>query len=210
MSSKGAATLAIIRDAGSGAVTQAELGKASEGSTASSSWLDVLTTVVPTGVIAGYSAILAALLGAIPKPSPEDPAPNQFLGWRLALWGVFIGISLLLAWNSYRTQAKQQEKKRAIPMELVVSAAAFAFWGLASPGTWLTELPGFENPALKPVATIAVAVVATLILGVFSNQMSKKLTKQDSTTPDSVTPDSVTPDSVTPGALPPMAPVGPN
>lgn len=152
---------------------QRELGKAPPDSSSNSGWLDVLSTLVPTGVIAGYSAVLAPLLEAIQKPTAEAPTPDQLLVWRIPLWILFIGISVFLGLRAYNPP--QGQKRRPLPMEVVTSAAAFAFWGLAGPGTWLPDVLAVDNPGLRPVLPLGVAVIAALVLGGLSGRMVTKL-----------------------------------
>src|SRR5690349_14665912 len=48
---------------------------------------DVLAKQIPTELIAPYTAIMAAIVGAVAKPTTTNPNPDQLETWR---WGAFV------------------------------------------------------------------------------------------------------------------------
>ena len=176
MSVRGVGTLAALReDPGSAGdpVRKADIGKAPPNDTAVATALDTLVQVVPTGIIAGYSAILAYIIGAIAAPTKADLHPDQLLGLRVGLWVVFLLLSFGLAISSYHSQAKKATRK--VPMEVWVSTLAFAVWALGSPGTWFAEVVSLKNDKLEAGVPVAVVIIGTLILSMMSSRLRTKL-----------------------------------
>ena len=179
MSVSGTAAMAVVRDAATAVgedVMKAEVGKAPPASNESASWLDVLTQLIPTGVIAGYSAILTLLLGGIEAASADELEPDRLLIWRIPLWFVFIALTFFLTLRSYKAKSGTKPR-RAIPVEAWLSTGAFAAWGTAAPGTWVLDLDGMldASAGVRSAVPLGIAVIAALVLSGFSKTLQEKL-----------------------------------
>ena len=182
MSVSGTAAMAVVRDAAKAVgedVMKAEVGKAPPESNESASWLDVLTQLIPTGVIAGYSAILTLLVGGIETASADDLEPDRLLIWRIPLWFVFIALTFFLTMRSYKEKSAKSGSapRRAIPVEAWLSTGAFAAWGAAAPGTWVLDLDSMldASAGVRSAVPLGIAVIAALVLSGFSKSLQEKL-----------------------------------
>lgn len=178
MSASGVARLAVARDeGGGGTLTAAELGK---GGTSTASYLDVVTTLIPTGVVAGYTTLLTILLGLVPEPTAASPSPDEQVPLRVVLSVVFAALAFAYVVVDYRAQ----DGTRTAPLpEAGASTFAFIVWALAMPGTWLVEVIP-SDAAVQAFTPAAVAVVGAMVLGLVSGELRKRLPVPPPAPPD--------------------------
>lgn len=129
------------------------------------SFLDVLTSAIPTEPLAGYTALVAIVAAA--------KSHNQFLALRWWVYAVFLAIVIASVQVSYSARkAKPLPKggvsagrQRTVPVAEILSATiAAAAWGLVSPGSGLqVMLKGDTATITMACITIGGAALVTLI-----------------------------------------------
>lgn len=136
MSVSSLTTIAAAREEAPGRrPTKGEIGKvpahhAEAGQAASVA--DVLAKQLPTELVAPYTALTAAIVAAIAKPTPTDPHPDQLIWWRWAAFAVLIASVILLVWFG-----KQQKTDTwAFPAPAITSGVVAAVaWACMMPGS---------------------------------------------------------------------------
>ena len=178
MSTAGAATLAVVRETASGdddVITKSDTGTSTE--RVAARWTDILAKLVPTGMIGSYSFLIGVIIALIEDPTEGQPAPNEYIGFRIALWALFIALTFGYSYAAYvkrRSAAVAAgDPRRRFPWELVASTFAFAAWGMSTPGSWVID--SLDSSFWRVVAPTGIAVVAVLILGIFSDNIRSKL-----------------------------------
>ena len=93
---------------------------------------DVLAKQFPTELVAPYTALTAAIVAAVAKPTPRDPHPDQLIWWRWAAFAVLIASVILVVWFGKR----QKTGRWRFPLAAITSGVvAAAVWGCMMPGS---------------------------------------------------------------------------
>ena len=85
---------------------------------------DVLAKQIPTELIAPYTALTAAIVGAVAQPTPANPHPDQLSGWRWAAFAVLVASVILVVWFGKSQKTKTWDFPYAAVIAGVVSAVA--------------------------------------------------------------------------------------
>jgi hypothetical protein len=119
---------------------------------------DVLAKQIPTELIAPYTALTAAIVGAIAKPSKKNPSPDQLAGWRWAAFALLVGSVILLVW-----WGKQQKTGTwTFPLIPVVAGVVSAvFWAFLMPGSPL--VPYLHSKHAKEFLPLFMALGGTVV-----------------------------------------------
>lgn len=139
--------------------TKAESGEnpTDTGHTQDASLATLLVKQVPTGLVAAYTALTAALV-ELTKPTDSDPNPDQLLGYRWVAFGIMVVTSFVLTYLSYRSKAEAGARQPVA--ELIGVTVAAAGWGLVTPESpALAQAEGSSGVAL----VLVIAFVATAI-----------------------------------------------
>lgn len=180
------------RPAVDGMITKADIGKGSADDAAG--WADVLAAIVPTVVIAGYSALLSFLLAAIKETTHKaieevvrglpanlsqekiseriaaEVVPNHFLEIR---WAMIVFFALVVFVWVGRGYSSQGSARRNSAVEAGVATGAFVVWALGMVGT---PIPLYiQDPVLSVFAPFAILIVGGIVLALFSEQLRQKL-----------------------------------
>jgi Na+-translocating ferredoxin:NAD+ oxidoreductase RnfD subunit len=124
--------------------------------TANASVADVLAKQIPTELIAPYTALTAAIVGSVAKPTVKNPHPDQLSGWRWAAFAVLIGSVILLVWFGKR----QKTDTWNFPVAAVVAGVVCAgLWAFIMPGSPLVPYLGKTADTLVPLFVAVVGVV---------------------------------------------------
>ena len=151
-------TLSAVRERRS--PTKRDVGKATdEADEEKPSASDLLVTVIPTELVAPYTALTAAIVGAIDKPTAKAPDPDQFELWR---WLAFVVLVLTTA-VVVRGGAKKKGVTREPKLEVAVATIAAAGWASALPESPL--IPYLDDKTEIFVPLFAALVAIALILG---------------------------------------------
>lgn len=121
--------------------------------------VDALAKQVPTELIAPYTALVAAIVGAVAKPTKTNPNPDQLSQWRWAAFAVLVGSVILLVWFG----THQKTGKWNFPLAAVFAGTiSAALWAFLMPGSPLVPYLGKTANTLVPlfVAVGGVVVVA--------------------------------------------------
>ena len=110
MSISSLTTIATVREAASRSETpqrptKGQIGKVPTGHTDADQHAgitDVLAKQIPTELIAPYTALTAALVGAVSKPTTKNPHPDQLAGWRWAAFVLLVASVILVVWQERR------------------------------------------------------------------------------------------------------------
>jgi len=154
MSSSSLTTLAVARDFR--APTKRDIGKAAPEQQKKPgeqepppekppSIPDLLVTLLPTGIVAGYSAVITVVVGILPDPTPSQTDPPEHLLSRFVLLGAMVLFVAGWTWQDYRTKAAETrdpakpEPPRTPWPEIVGASVIAAGWGLATPGSPLAD-----------------------------------------------------------------------
>jgi hypothetical protein len=127
---------------------------------------DVLAKQIPTELIAPYTALTAAIVGAVAKPTTASPNPDQLAGWRWAAFAVLIASVILLVWFGKRQKTGTWDFPVAAVCAGVVSAVLWAFLMPGSPLVpYLSETANTLVPLFVAVGgTVVAAGTATILV----------------------------------------------
>lgn len=122
---------------------------------------DVLAKQLPTELVAPYTALTAAIVGTIAKPTPKNPHPDQLTYWRWTAFAVLIASVILLVWLG-----KQQKTTRwNFPLAAVTSGVVAAgVWACMMPGSPISPYLHSEHAQVLVPLFIAVAGVVAAAL----------------------------------------------
>jgi hypothetical protein len=152
MSIAGLGAVAAVRDERD--VTRGDTGKAvGDDANDVAKTRDLVATLVPTGAIAGYSALLAVVIEYIEGETKKGNAPGNFGPLRWTLFGAFL---LATAWLVAMAHRKRRSGSgRRFPKdEVIVALLAATAWGLSGPGTPLALVFSGLNAVLIPSAVL--------------------------------------------------------
>jgi hypothetical protein len=94
---------------------------------------DVLAKQVPTELIAPYTALTAAIVGAVAKPTTKNRHPDQLAGWRWAAFVLLLVSVLLVVWFGKRQKSGTWRFPFVAALAGICAAAAWAFLMPGSP-----------------------------------------------------------------------------
>jgi len=151
-------TVAAVRDTES--PLKADTGKATRAETGvPASMTDLLVTQVPTELVAPYTAVSAALAGAVAKATSANPHPDQLAAWRWIAFVILIAGIVGLTWEG------KQRKKPGGPfpaLEVAGALIAGVGWALALPASPLSPyLHGTAAQTATPLVIAFAAIVAS-------------------------------------------------
>jgi hypothetical protein len=151
-------SLAAVRD--TRAPTKQDVGKstAAPGAAAEpASLTDILISQVPTELVAPYTAVTAAIVGAVAKPSTAVPNPDQLAAWRWLAFAILIVATAALVWEGKNRKAPGG----AFPLlEITGAVIAATGWAFALPGSPLTPYLHGVALTLTPLIVAFGAVAA--------------------------------------------------
>jgi len=105
-------TLAAARDKRS--PTKQDVGKVTlDKAEEPASLTDILVTQVPTEIVAPYTVISAAIVGAVANPSEAMPNPDQLAAWRWLAFGILIVATVVLVWRANIASRKMASVPRS-------------------------------------------------------------------------------------------------
>jgi hypothetical protein len=178
MSTSSLTTLAVTRD--SRVPTKADIGKAvskdaapagEEAAEKPPTIPDLLVTLLPTGIVAAYTAAITVVVGVLPDATAAEPSPAEHLGPRFILLALMICSVAGWTWRDYKEKSRKAKStaKRTPWTEISGASVVAAGWGLAMPGSPLAALvnTGFSEvfwPLLAGFAALGVAGVISVKL----------------------------------------------
>jgi len=153
-------SVAAVRDTES--PLKQDTGKATRAEgTVPASMTDLLVTQVPTELVAPYTAVSAALAGAVAKAASANPHPDQLAAWRWIAFVILVLGIVGLTWEGKR------RKKPGGPFPLLeVTGALIAGigWAFALPASPLSPyLHGTAAQTATPLVIAFAAIVASSI-----------------------------------------------
>jgi MFS family permease len=152
-------TLAAARDAGK--PTKQDVGKSTSGEAEEpASLTDILVTQVPTELVAPYTAVTAAIVGAVGTPSKAVPNPDQLAGWRWLAFAILIVATVILIWEGKRRKSQAQDNPFPL-LEVTGAVVAATGWAFALPGSPLIPYLHGTSQVLAPLIIAFAAVAAT-------------------------------------------------
>jgi hypothetical protein len=162
-------TLAVVRDGGP--PSRADVGKAPPAEPAEpakpATIGDLLQTMVPTSVVAAYTAAVATLVAHIEPMTSENPHPDQFLGWRWGLFAIMVAFAVGLTVSGYHLK-KPAGSGRSLPvLETLGALTVAAGWGLAVPQSPLVAQ--FHDPDSAWLVPLVVGFGTLAIGSVIAN-----------------------------------------
>lgn len=153
-------TIAAIREAGNGP-EKGQIGKVQPGHVdagKAAAATDVFAKQIPTELIAPYTVLTAAIVGAVAKPTKKNPAPDQLSGWRWAAFAVLVASVILMVWWGKR----QKTGTWSFPIAAVSAGLLSAvFWALLMPGSPL--VPYLHSKHAKEFLPLFIAVIGAVV-----------------------------------------------
>jgi hypothetical protein len=141
---------------------------------------DVLAKQLPTELVAPYTALTAAIVAAVAKPTRANPHPDQLVGWRWAAFAILIASVVLLVW--FGTQQKSPEHAWTFPVAAVLAGVvAAAVWACMMPGSPISPYLHSEHAKVLVPLFIAVGGVVAAALSASILVSAKSLTPTTST-----------------------------
>ena len=154
-------TLAACRDVGT--PTKQDVGKSPSGTAGEpASLTDILVTQVPTELIAPYTAVTAAIVGAVAAPSKAAPNPDQLASWRWLAFAILIVATVILIWEGKRRKSQAQGNPFPL-LEVTGTVIAATGWAFALPGSPLIPYLHGTSQVLAPLIVAFAAVAATAV-----------------------------------------------
>lgn len=176
-------SLAAVRD--TRAPTKQDVGKSTAADKAQepASLTDILISQVPTELVAPYTAVTAAIVGAVAKPSKAVPNPGQLTGWRWLAFAILIVATVALVWEGKRRKSEHSD----FPLlEITGAVIAATGWAFALPGSPLIPYLHGVSQTLTPllIAFGAVAATAMTASALQAPRRSAATTKASAVVPD--------------------------
>jgi hypothetical protein len=177
MSVSSLTTIATVREEASRAASprrpkKGQIGKVPTGHTDAdkdAGIADVLAKQIPTELIAPYTALTAALVGAVGKPTAKNPHPDQLAGWRWAAFALLVGSVILVVWAG----KAQKSGTWNFPLIAVTAGVLSAIaWAFLMPGSPLVPyLHSKHATTLVPLfAAVGGAVVAAITAALLTSK----------------------------------------
>jgi hypothetical protein len=159
--------------------TKAHVGKQNvspDDKTKQASVPNMLVSSVPTELVAPYTAVTAAIVGAIEKVTRANPNPDQYEFWRWLALAMLIFFTVGFVWSG----ARRKGSTRKVPLlELATSFTAAVGWALSLPNSPLTIHLDQAERIFVPlfVAFAAVGLMAMLATGLRRKAKTKPHTR---------------------------------
>jgi hypothetical protein len=134
-------------------------------------WSTTLASVIPTEILAGYTAVLGATVGSV-----QDGMPHEYLPFRFVWYIVGILATPAIVWYFYErrhfTQRTAESSAPSFPLSEVIAATiAATAWFTAMPGSpWEVVLGKGAFAILSTTTT----VIGALLVGIFAHQLTKE------------------------------------
>lgn len=149
-------SVAAIRDSRS--PTKLDVGKSTSTDPAKAeepaSLTDMLVSQVPTELVAPYTAVTAAIVGA------AEPT-NQLAGWRWLVFAILIVSIVALVWEGKR---RKSEGGKFPLLEIVAALVAGVGWAFALPGSPLIPYLDGKSAILTPIVIAFAAVCLSSVI----------------------------------------------
>lgn len=156
--------------------TKQSVGKAAAGAPGAqelAGMTDLLATQVPTELVAPYTAITAAIVGAVASPSAAHPHPDQLAVWRWIAFGMLVGLTVAFVWAG----ARRKSAHRRFPLlEIVGATVAATGWAFVLPGSPL--VPYIHGQTSRTIVPLLVAFGATSLIGLTATGLQGERGKQ--------------------------------
>jgi hypothetical protein len=177
MSISSLTTIATVREAASRSETpqrptKGQIGKVPTGHTDADQHAgitDVLAKQIPTELIAPYTALTAALVGAVSKPTTKNPHPDQLAGWRWTAFTLLVASVILVVWAGKAQKSGTWNFPLVAASAGVLSAIAWAF---LMPGSPL--VPYLHSNHATTLVPLFVAVGGTVVAAVTAALLTSK------------------------------------
>jgi peptidoglycan/LPS O-acetylase OafA/YrhL len=153
-------TLAAVRD--ERPPTKQDVGKSIAPGKApeAASLTDILVTQIPTELVAPYTAVTAAIIGAVAKPTTAVPHPDQLAAARWITFAILIAATIVLTWEGKRRKSPD----RSFPaLEVTGAVVAAVGWAFTLPGSPLTPYLHGSSLVVTPLIIAFAAVAGTAI-----------------------------------------------
>jgi hypothetical protein len=127
---------------------------------------DVLAKQIPTELLVPYTALTAAIVGAVAKPTSKKPNPDELAGWRWAAFVVLIASVIVMVWVG----KKQKSGSWGFPYVTVAAAVlTAAAWAFLMPGSPLVPYLDSKNantfvPLFVAIGGVVVAAFTAALL----------------------------------------------
>jgi hypothetical protein len=122
---------------------------------------DVLAKQIPTELIAPYTALTAALVGAVARPTKKNPHPDQLAGWRWAAFVLLVLSVIAMVWaGKVQKTGSWKFPVVAVAAGVVTSVA----WAFLMPGSPL--VPYLHSKHATTLVPLFVAVGGTVVAAV--------------------------------------------
>jgi hypothetical protein len=156
-------SLAAIRDSRS--PTKKDVGKSTSTDPADAeepaSLADMLVSQVPTELVAPYTAVTAAIVGAVDEPTEKNPSPDQLASWRWLVFAILMISIVALVWEGKRRKSKGGK----FPLlEIVAALVVGAGWAFALPGSPLIPYLNGKSAILTPIVIAFGAVCLSSVI----------------------------------------------
>ena len=125
----------------------------------------VLVSAIPSEVLAGYTAVLGAIVGFVPADHPKD-----FLVLRWIWYGLWIALTPLAVWVIYRRKATAGSTRKFPVTETVVAVVAAIAWFTAMPGSPFEVI---LSDVAFGLTSLIVSAVAVFVLWLISPELTK-------------------------------------
>lgn len=122
---------------------------------------DLLVTQVPTELVAPYTAVTAAIVGLVAKPTSQNPHPDQLTTWRWIVFAILLAGTFALVWEGKRRKADGGP----FPLlEVTGALIAATGWAFALPASPLSPyLHGTAAQTATPLSIAFAAIVASSV-----------------------------------------------
>jgi hypothetical protein len=153
------------------APTKQDVGKGNAADpTAKAGITDLLVSQVPTELVAPYTAVMAAIIGVTPKPSPSQPHPDQLIAWRWATFAILVIGTIGLVWEGARRKSAGPQK---VPLlEITAALAAAVGWAFAFPDSPLS--PYLHSTAAHAVTPLLVGFAAIVFTAITASALQSQ------------------------------------
>jgi hypothetical protein len=136
------ASLAVARNATSKTQTlkRREVRRVNKGKNDDAKWRDIVLALVPTEIVAPYTAVITLVAGAVDDPTKRVPQPNDYAPLR---WVVFVLFLALAIWAILRSYYDADMPAGSPPKEFPL---AVFLGGMGATIVWELTIP--ESPLI--------------------------------------------------------------
>jgi hypothetical protein len=122
---------------------------------------DVLARQIPTELVVPYTAITAAIVGLVAKPTTKNPRPDELVGWRWAAFVLLIASVVVMVWVGKALKSGSW----GFPFVTVSAGGLSATaWAFLMPGSPLE--PYLDSRTSKALVPLFVAFVGVVVAAV--------------------------------------------